>query len=75
MSGQDWQPELWRELVARTLALSPSGYHRANLYEEFIHELQRTATLPGKLPQRVFVFGISALPPRYVEALLALGSQ
>ena len=39
MSGQDWQPELWRELVARTLALSPSGYHRANLYEAFIHEL------------------------------------
>ncbi|WP_409011427.1 exodeoxyribonuclease V subunit gamma [Aeromonas salmonicida] len=75
VSGQDWQPELWRELVARTLALSPSGYHRANLYEEFIHELQRTRDLPGKLPQRVFVFGISALPPRYVEALLALGSR
>ncbi|MGL5812683.1 MAG: exodeoxyribonuclease V subunit gamma [Aeromonas sp.] len=75
VSGQDWQPELWRELVARTLALSPSGYHRANLYEEFIHELQRTVDLPGKLPQRVFVFGISALPPRYVEALLALGSR
>lgn len=75
VSGQDWQPELWRELVARTLALSPSGYHRANLYEEFIHELQRTAALPGQLPQRVFVFGISALPPRYVEALLALGSR
>lgn len=73
--GQDWQPELWRELVARTLALSPSGYHRANLYEEFIHELARSAELPGKLPRRVFVFGISALPPRYVEALLALGSR
>ncbi|QXC31650.1 exodeoxyribonuclease V subunit gamma [Aeromonas sp. FDAARGOS 1409] len=75
VSGQNWQPELWRELVARTLALSPSGYHRANLYEEFIHELARSAELPGKLPRRVFVFGISALPPRYVEALLALGSR
>ncbi|MGS3151627.1 exodeoxyribonuclease V subunit gamma [Aeromonas sanarellii] len=75
VSGQDWQPELWRELVARTLVLSPSGYHRANLYEEFIHELARSAELPGKLPRRVFVFGISALPPRYVEALLALGSR
>ncbi|HEA3085401.1 TPA: exodeoxyribonuclease V subunit gamma [Aeromonas dhakensis] len=75
VSGQDWQPELWRELVARTLALAPSGYHRANLYEEFIHELERTPELPGTLPQRVFVFGISALPPRYVEALLALGSR
>ncbi|MFM5835200.1 exodeoxyribonuclease V subunit gamma [Aeromonas caviae] len=75
VSGQDWQPELWRELVARTLALSPSGYHRANLYEAFIHELERTRDLPGRLPQRVFVFGISALPPRYVEALLALGSR
>ncbi|WP_421179611.1 exodeoxyribonuclease V subunit gamma [Aeromonas enteropelogenes] len=75
VSGQDWQPELWRELVARTLALAPSGYHRANLYEEFIHELERTPDLPGTLPRRVFVFGISALPPRYVEALLALGSR
>lgn len=75
VSGQDWQPELWRELVARTLALSPSGYHRANLYEEFIHELARTHDLPGTLPKRVFVFGISALPPRYVEALQALGSR
>lgn len=75
VSGQDWQPELWRELVARTLALSPSGYHRANLYEEFIHALERTPDLPGTLPRRVFVFGISALPPRYVEALQALGSR
>ncbi len=75
VSGQEWQPELWRELVARTLALGASGYHRANLYEEFIHELQKSAQLPGTLPQRVFVFGISALPPRYVEALLALGSR
>lgn len=75
VSGQEWQPELWRELVARTLAIAPSGYHRANLYEEFIHELQRTAELPGTLPRRVFVFGISALPPRYVEALQALGSR
>ena len=40
-----------------------------------MHELARTADLPGKLPQRVFVFGISALPPRYVEALLALGRR
>ena len=61
--------------MSRTLALSPSGYHRANLYEAFIHELERTRDLPGRLPQRVFVFGISALPPRYVEALLALGSR
>lgn len=75
VSGQDWQPELWRELVARTLALSPSGYHRANLYEEFIQGLQQSAELPGRLPERVFVFGISALPPRYVEALQALGSR
>lgn len=75
VSGQEWQPELWRELVARTLTLSASGYHRANLFEDFIHELDRTAVLPGVLPQRVFVFGISALPPRYVDALLALGRR
>lgn len=75
VSGQAWQPELWRELVARTLELADSGYHRANLYEEFIQTLQSGAPLPGSLPDRVFVFGISALPPRYVDALAALGQR
>ena len=71
VSGQDWQPSSGASWWPAPWPLSPSGYHRANPYEAFIHELERTRELPGRLPQRVFVFGISALPPRYVEALLA----
>ncbi|MGL4449083.1 MAG: exodeoxyribonuclease V subunit gamma, partial [Shewanella sp.] len=75
VQGQDWQPELWRELVDRTLALAPSGYHRSNLYDSFIDVLTHSQTLRRPLPERVFVFGISALPPRYVEALRVLGQH
>lgn len=75
VAGQDWQPVLWRELVARTLQLADSGYHRANLFEAFIQALRSGAPLPGRLPKRVFVFGISALPPGYVEALQVLGEH
>ena len=75
VEGQHWQPELWRELVARTLELAPTGYHRANLYEEFIDALASAKVSGDGLPPRIFIFGISALPPRYVEALQALGSR
>ena len=74
VQGQAWQPELWRELVARTLQLAPSGYHRANLYDDFIEVLQSRQDL-AVLPGRILVFGISALPPRYVDALRALGER
>jgi exodeoxyribonuclease V gamma subunit len=74
VSGQDWQPELWRELVARTLALSPAAT-TAPTSTRPSSTSWSAPDLPGRLPQRVFVFGISALPPRYVEALLALGSR
>lgn len=75
VSGQDWQPILWRELVARTLQLASTGYHRANLYEAFIEVLASRPDVTAVLPKRVFVFGISALPPRYVDALRALGER
>ena len=75
VEGQAWQPELWRELHDRILARAPSGYHRANLYADFIAALSSGAQLPAPLPARIFVFGISALPPRYVEALHALGQR
>ena len=75
VEGQAWQPELWRELHDRILQAAPSGYHRANLYAEFIEALTSGVQLPAALPARIFVFGISALPPRYVEALHALGQR
>lgn len=72
---QQWQPELWRELVDRIVPLASSGYHRANLFADFIDALASRQDLSERLPARVLVFGISALPPRYVEALHRLADK
>ncbi|WED21247.1 exodeoxyribonuclease V subunit gamma [Vibrio sp. JC009] len=72
---QPWQPVLWQALYDHTVALGQPQYHRANLYEHFIDSLTSyTHTFEG-LPERLFVFGISALPPRYTDALKALGEH
>lgn len=68
---QPWQPQLWRELVAAT-EQQASHIHRANLFESLIQHLQG-GPRPPNLPQRLFVFGISSLPPHYLRALQALG--
>ncbi|MDD1783802.1 exodeoxyribonuclease V subunit gamma [Enterovibrio sp. ZSDZ35] len=72
-----WQPKLWQALYDYTLQLDQSPFHRANLYEEFIDALVSKSTKPEGLKgiERVFVFGISALPPRYLDALKALGEH
>ncbi len=72
--GQSWQPELWRALVCKTASLGQSHWHRANMHKTFEDVLYK-GQHKGLLPKRLFVFGISALPPGYLEALNALGSQ
>lgn len=55
-----WQAQLWRELSAEI-----AGEHRAALQQRFL-----AADLGGKpLPERVLVFGISALVPANLEVL------
>ncbi|WP_407331234.1 exodeoxyribonuclease V subunit gamma [Enterovibrio sp. 27052020O] len=74
---KSWQPQLWRALYDYTLQQGQSPFHRANLYEEFIDTLSSQSSKPEGLAgiERVFVFGISALPPRYLDALKALGKH
>ena len=71
--GQLWQPELWRALVAKTAELSQSHWHRANMQLSFIEALANTPQ--NKLPDRLFVFGISAMPPHFVDTLKTLAQQ
>ena len=71
--GQDWQPQLWRQLIKRLQTEEmTSGPHRAKLYDDF----QRTVSSPGfdpsLLPTRVSVFGISSLPPFHLNILASL---
>ncbi len=73
-ANHPWQPELWRALVKKTSDMGQSHWHRANMHEQF-NQLMTEGTFKDKLPERLFVFGISALPPHFVESLQALGQQ
>jgi exodeoxyribonuclease V gamma subunit len=63
-----WQGILWYELYQVIIESGQSHYHRANLYEHLMTALQ-LPNAKDKLPPRIFVFGISALPPNYLQAL------
>ncbi len=71
--AQQWQAPLWARLVEYTRELGQPEWHRANLYSRFINALDNAEHCPPGLPPRVFICGISALPPVYLEALQALG--
>ncbi len=71
--AQRWQAPLWRALVAETERAGEPLWRRANLYQRFIKTLTERQTRPPGLPDRVFICGISALPPTYLQALQALG--
>ena len=64
-----WQCELWRALIAGEVASHPAA-----LKEAFIREIG----LPQgafDLPERLFVFGISALPRFHLEVFHALSQK
>ncbi|MBW2207912.1 MAG: exodeoxyribonuclease V subunit gamma, partial [Deltaproteobacteria bacterium] len=67
-----WQALLWREMVKET---GGEG-HRAARAKAFFKALQtldsKRLSDPGVLPERVSVFGISALPRLHMEALSAI---
>jgi exodeoxyribonuclease V gamma subunit len=73
--AQLWQAPLWAALVEYTRELGQPEWHRANLYARFIQKLENSESPPPGLPDRVFICGISALPPVYLQALQALGKH
>ncbi|MDQ5987974.1 MAG: RecBCD enzyme subunit RecC [Syntrophus sp. SKADARSKE-3] len=62
-----WQAVLWRSLVERLGAIHP-----ASLQRTFIDLVRKGATTPASLPERLSIFGISALPPFHMEVFAAL---
>lgn len=60
-----WQAELWR-CVAREI----SAPHPARLHADFLAAL--TQPPPNELPERLALFGVSALPPFYLDLFAAL---
>ncbi|SFD13454.1 exodeoxyribonuclease V subunit gamma [Pseudoalteromonas denitrificans] len=73
-----WQPELWRRLVEHTtITLTQSAYHRGNMHEALLMALENinAAELKTLLPERLTIFGISALPNAQLEVFAALASK
>ncbi|MBT1445550.1 exodeoxyribonuclease V subunit gamma [Shewanella sp. JM162201] len=71
-----WQPILWRALVSYNRdRLGLSHWHRANLHQALITALNDPNTSLTAIPSRLFVFGISSLPPQTLDVLHALGGR
>jgi exodeoxyribonuclease V gamma subunit len=66
-AAEAWQSRLWRE-VARGFETQ----HRAALLQRAMDALRQGRIADG-LPKRLCVFGISTLPPSYLNLLLAVG--
>ena len=70
---QAWQPRLWRALRDDVGATAAAG-SRAEVHRRFMAAAQAwQGPRPARLPRRVIVFGLSALPQQTLEALAALG--
>jgi len=77
INDQRWQAKLWKKLSAKiefNFSEQGKAYHRAGLYKAFLTKLKDAQNLTH-LPKRIFVFGISALPESYLEALLGLSKH
>ncbi|WWP01791.1 MAG: exodeoxyribonuclease V subunit gamma [Candidatus Dasytiphilus stammeri] len=66
---QKWQAPLWYALIKYTEKLGQPTWHIANLYHQLIQTLQQTKKLPYGLPKRLFICGMTILPPRYINIL------
>lgn len=71
---QRWQPLLWRAICA-DMADAQRNLSRADLHRQFLTACQSLQQRPRAMPRRVIIFGISALPQQFIEALSALAEH
>jgi len=64
-----WQQSLWRKLLAQ----QEGAPHRGEVLQRIIRRLQAKDDLSAILPQRVSVFGLSIMPPLFLNCLQGLG--
>ena len=65
--GRHWQASIWRALVK-----GHEAEHRAALAKAFFKTIRETSSKLEGLPERISVFGISALPPFHMQVLAGL---
>ncbi|WP_394182478.1 exodeoxyribonuclease V subunit gamma [Marinomonas posidonica] len=73
-SEQPWQAILWRDLVSDISQQGASLYHRGNLIEA-LTEACASGVRPSGVPERIFIFGVSSLPPNTLESLRVLADS
>ncbi len=68
--GTDWQALLWRAIVERY-----GSRHAAALATRVVAALRRGSGPVSGLPARLSFFGVSTLPPLYLETIVALADR
>jgi exodeoxyribonuclease V gamma subunit len=68
---QCWQAALWRAVVA-SVPETERSLGRASVHTEFVRAIERGEQPAGRLPRRVVLFGVSALPFQTLQALASL---
>lgn len=73
-----WQAKLWKILVKeisnQTQAVESN--HRAKIHQQFIDKLKNLSSKEKDLlPKRIFIFGISSIPPVQLDSLIALSKE
>ncbi|GAA81572.1 exodeoxyribonuclease V subunit gamma [Pseudoalteromonas sp. BSi20495] len=68
-----WQPDLWRRIVKLSQDLGQSQFHRANMQGQLLAALE---TMDNSiLPQRISLFGISAIASSQLDVFEALSKK
>jgi len=65
-----WQAVLWRRLAEQA-----AGVHRAHLLQRFREAVASGKAPAADLPQRVSLFGLTALAPAYLEVIAGLAGH
>ena len=71
--GQDqcWQAALWRAVID-SVPQHERELGRASVHQAFVRAVENGAQPLGRLPRRIVLFGVSALPYQTLQALAAL---
>ena len=67
--------EAWQAVLWRRLREEKPGRHFTERWQALGRQLEQPGGRPAGVPARVSVFGISALPPIYLQFLYALGGS
>ncbi|MEC5160576.1 MULTISPECIES: exodeoxyribonuclease V subunit gamma [unclassified Janthinobacterium] len=73
-ADQRWQAQLWRAVTA-SVPEQQRASGRATIHQQFLDAIARGDAPAGRLPRRIVLFGVSALPYQSLQALAALAQH